>query len=954
MKQQLFTLLLFITSLANAQIIKINDYNGKTVNFCKGQFVGSGFSTSNDFNVPGFSGYDNNENNTITFCTTPGKQIRTNFFFYGIAAGDHLYVYDGSSTSSPLLADLTNRQAKFPGDNGQPAVFTSTASCLTFKFTSNGSGTSFGWDAFIGCTPESCIGNPPASDECISATEICNLGGYCGSTSGWYTRGVEAKNLDGSPANTTGFCGEIHNNSWLSFIAATTSASFDIISSNCSDPKNGIQAVIFGTSDCKNFIRISDSCKSNAIGKFTLSSTKLIPNQKYYIMIDGAYGNDCDYTILATSGVKTLNLSASTSNTLCTGQPLTLVAHATGIGPFTYDWSPTPVSGQGDSLAVFTVAAATTYTCTVTGVCGTPTAVMYTPSANITPIVSSADSSRICPGGPGTKLTATSILTSPTINFTNTLTKIISDNDPAGTNLDINVGNITGLVGNQLLKVGVNIKHGDVSELDLSLKAPDNSIINLSTGKVSGANYIDTYFSPTAASSITTGTAPFTGTYLPEDSFSKLSGSAIDGRWSLIVKDKKAFNTGLITGWSLSFKNEFNYSWAPPTGLSTTTDSVVFATPTSTTTYTISLSDKAGCVGDTTVTVFVTIPTKPLVTSPVIYCEGDSSLPLTAIGNDLLWYTSATGGTGSPTAPKPPTIKPDTIDYYVSHKTLTCEGEREKITVIINPAPELSGSNTAKICSGIQLNVPLKSSINCTWSWQATDNNNTTGETYSKATNSDVINDVIVNNTPNEQIVKYTVNLKSITTGCVSITPQEINVTVNKVKAIFTATPETGEMPLLIQFSNTSTTSTGVSNYTWDFGMGNTSSQTNPTFTYDALGKYKVCLTISDGQCVDSSCATTITVFINSLLIIPNVFTPNGDGVNDVLTILGKGISSLHGEIYNRWGQKEYEWDTPKGGWDGYSPSGKPASQGTYFVIINAVGLDGKTLLEKGSITLLR
>jgi gliding motility-associated-like protein len=1218
MKKLLLLFVLLLSAKINhAQVYKINDNNGKSLNVCKGQFTGS-----NGLNTSTF--YNNNENYTVTFCSgDPTRKIRANFFYIYLEQDyDFLYVYDGPTATGTPLASLTG-YTQFPG------VFTSTGTCLTFKFISNATVQGYGWDAFVGCTPVACGANQPASDECISATPICNLGGYCGSTSGWYTRGAEAPSIDGDTTTATPFCGTTHNNSWLSFIASTTSASFDITSSNCSDPTQGIQAVLFETSDCKTFLRKSTDCFANEKGNFTLKATALTIGKKYYIMVDGAYGNDCDYTILAKSGVQTINITASNNNTLCTGQPLVVTANATGIGPFTYKWTPKPISSNSDSSVVtYPVSLGITYSCSVTGVCGTPASVSYTPSVNVTPTITVTDSAHICTAGNGAVLTANSTVNSPTIYFTNNVTTSIPDNNTTGVTSTIAVGNIAGSVGTELQQVCFSISHGSDSELDVSLKAPDGSVIDLSSGNGgNGSNYIKTCFSASGASPVTSGIAPFTGTYLPEQPLSGLSASMINGTWGLVVKDNKLNNTGLLTNWSLTFKNGLSYSWTPATGLSPASGASVNANPGGTTIYTATVTDKAGCSASKPVKVRVTnTPAAPAVNSPVIYCVNATASPLAATGTGLLWYTTATGGTGSPTAPTPSTAVAGSFDYYVSQVTSICEGARAKITVIVNskldasfsyaspgfcqntsnpfpviasgavagifkatpaglvfvnsttgeidlkastpgtyiivneiapiggcatvtstpftltiyPEPSLSNTSTTEICSGVALNIPLTSSVPSSYSWIAADNANTTGETYTAPKQTAVINDVLVNNTSVPQVVKYTITLTSTaggcvnlkpqtidvtvnpepsltnstsvsvcsgtalnvlltsniasgyswiaadnantsgetytapkqtalindvlvnntsvaqvvtytvtltsTTGaclnikpqlimvtvnpepvltnssiaeicsgnalnialtssvasgfswiaadnantsgetytapkqtnlindvlvnntsvpqvvtytiiltsktgsCVNLKPQTIDVTVNKTVAAFTANPVKGEMPLLVQFTNSST---GANHYTWDFDNGTTSTDINTSYTYTQVGHYQACLMSDDGKCFDKTCIT-IEVEIHSSFVIPNIFTPNNDGVNDVFTIAGKGIESLHAEIFNRWGQKEYEWDTVNGGWDGYSASGGASAPGTYYFMIKIKGMDGKQYSESGSLTLLR
>jgi hypothetical protein len=76
----------------------------------------------------------------------------------------------------------------------------------------------------------------------------------------------------------------------------------------------------------------------------------------------------------------------------------------------------------------------------------------------------------------------------------------------------------------------------------------------------------------------------------------------------------------------------------------------------------------------------------PTVSTPVTYCQNVSASPLTAGGTDLLWYTLASDGTGSPDAPTPVTTAAGTISHWVS-QTVGCEGPRAKIDVIVHPSP---------------------------------------------------------------------------------------------------------------------------------------------------------------------------------------------------------------------------------------------------------------------------
>ncbi|SDE52733.1 gliding motility-associated C-terminal domain-containing protein, partial [Cellulophaga baltica] len=119
------------------------------------------------------------------------------------------------------------------------------------------------------------------------------------------------------------------------------------------------------------------------------------------------------------------------------------------------------------------------------------------------------------------------------------------------------------------------------------------------------------------------------------------------------------------------------------------------------TSYYVSQTNGNGCEGPRS-EIEVTInalPTAPGVTSPVVYCQNDTPSALTATGTNLLWYTVASGGTDSSTAPTPSTTAVGNTSYYVSQTNGNgCEGPRSEIIVTINPLPIIS-TTSAPTCS---------------------------------------------------------------------------------------------------------------------------------------------------------------------------------------------------------------------------------------------------------------
>lgn len=88
-------------------------------------------------------------------------------------------------------------------------------------------------------------------------------------------------------------------------------------------------------------------------------------------------------------------------------------------------------------------------------------------------------------------------------------------------------------------------------------------------------------------------------------------------------------------------------------------------------------------------------------------------------------------------------------------------------------------------------------------------------------------------------------------------------------------------------------------------------------------------------------------------IFVPTIFSPNGDGQNDNLCVMGDCIVKVHFMIYNRWGEKVYETSEPEVCWDG-SFNGYPSATGAYVYKLDAVMKDGKRINARGSIAVVR
>ncbi len=203
----------------------------------------------------------------------------------------------------------------------------------------------------------------------------------------------------------------------------------------------------------------------------------------------------------------------------------------------------------------------------------------------------------------------------------------------------------------------------------------------------------------------------------------------------------------------------------------------------------------------------------------------------------------------------------------------------------------------------------------------------------------------------------YTVVALNTANGCTATATQAISM--QSINASFIADTYQGLMPLPVTFTNTpvllNSNPVGTT-YTWDFGDGSglASNDTTVNHIYNTQGNFPVILTAQNGFCRDTA-MRYIKVDLISLFEVPNVFTPNGDGKNDVFTFQAINMGEIHLTIFDRWGLKMFE-GTSSGNirWDGKNKAGNTVTDGTYFYILSATGLDGVQYDKQGTINVFQ
>lgn len=185
--------------------------------------------------------------------------------------------------------------------------------------------------------------------------------------------------------------------------------------------------------------------------------------------------------------------------------------------------------------------------------------------------------------------------------------------------------------------------------------------------------------------------------------------------------------------------------------------------------------------------------------------------------------------------------------------------------------------------------------------------------------------------------------------GCTGVSTDSITINVLPTIALFDNSVDTTLIGLPVQFVDSSEAGTGtLATWLWDFGDGTTSTEQNPQHQYSDTGSYNVTLIVTNSE----GCTDTFNVVVTVIelpVFVPNVFTPNGDGFNDLLVFAA--LEQFPGSklwIYNRWGTMLYSSNDYKNDWDGDN-----ATDGVYYFILEVNHPSG-VKKHHGTVTILK
>jgi gliding motility-associated-like protein len=627
----------------------------------------------------------------------------------------------------------------------------------------------------------------------------------------------------------------------------------------------------------------------------TTANATNLPAGTYTLTVTGA--NSCTATATVTITQPTQLTSAiTTTNVSCNGgnNGSALATPSGGVGPYTYSWNSTPVQTTQTATGLL----AGTYNVVVTDANGCTTLA----SANITQptaltLVTTSSTNPTCFGGTNGSITVTS-------------------GGGTGTHLySINAGpnqvspTFSGLPAGPYIIV-VTDANGCTASTTVTLTQPTiltatPVITNVTCN--GGSNGQITLV-------VGGGTGPYTYLWSNSGVTNPLTGIPA-GTYSVTVTDANGCTlslTGLVVtqpalltvnpiatpssicvGQSANLTSNPNGGTGPYTffwtsGALTQNTSV---TPVVTTSYTVQVTDANGCTTTGSVLVTVNPPlTGGATATPPTICLGQSStLNATVNGGTGGPYTfnwSSSGGNTQST-----TVSPvNTTTYTVTISDGCSPNVTATVTVTVNPLPVVTYSTTG--LSGCEpLTVTYTNTTpntsNCVWTINGTPYNSC----------------VVTQTFPVQGT--YISNLTVTDANGCSATSGNVTAIVHPMPtAQFVANPSvTNIMDPIVSFNNLST----AGSYQWNFGDGNTSTMAFPTNTYGDTGVFNVQLIVTTQYgCTDTAYGTVYISDIFSVYV-PNTFTPNGDGKNDVFTPVVTGAEYYEFWIFDRWGELIYD-----------------------------------------------
>jgi gliding motility-associated-like protein len=389
----------------------------------------------------------------------------------------------------------------------------------------------------------------------------------------------------------------------------------------------------------------------------------------------------------------------------------------------------------------------------------------------------------------------------------------------------------------------------------------------------------------------------------------------------------------------------YTYAWTDGTNAWATQSPSV--SPVVTTTYTVVVTDANGCISaPSSVTITVNPPLQVNAMATLVVCQ-NTNVNLTAAGaggNGNLTYNWMPGNLNGASV----SIVATTSQQYTVTVSDNCGTPvaTDTVSVLINPAPVPSFTTTNATSGCEDLCVQFVNSTPNTASLTWTFGNNLGTSTSSPAT-------FCFNDAGSYDVTLFVTDV----IGCSGTTTMSNYVTVWPLpQAAFSANPQPATLlNNTVQFTDLSV---GANEWIWSFGVDDSASVLqNPSYTFGDTGVFAVQLIVTNSYGCQDSVTLPVIVQEDYALFIPNTFTPDGDGINDLFFPQGIGVDPANYQMYifDRWGNQIYVTSAWPGGWDGtVQGSSRLCQIDTYVYKITTADPNGAKKVYIGHVNLIR
>lgn len=373
---------------------------------------------------------------------------------------------------------------------------------------------------------------------------------------------------------------------------------------------------------------------------------------------------------------------------------------------------------------------------------------------------------------------------------------------------------------------------------------------------------------------------------------------------------------------SLTASGAASYQWYPATGLSATTGSSVNLIPTTGNTYTVIASNGAGC-NDTASVSITTIPAPSVTIAGITsICSGDSTSLSASGAINYQWNPST--GISSNTSSIVLYNGTSTTTYTLTGTNSNGCSDTATITVSVNNIPTALVGPDDTICYGESATIIASGGSSYSW---------TTTQTTASITVTPPLTtsySATVSNGPCYDIASATITVIPLPT----------------VTAAGSTTIIIGSSAIL--------SASGTGTFSWSPSNGlSCVSCPNPVVSPTTTTTYYVTTTDAYG-CTDIDTVTIVVDIDCNEIKVPNAFSPNGDGQNDILYVYGQNcIRVFTFSVFNRWGEKVFETSDISKGWDG-TYHGKQMDAAVFTFLLKAQTIKNEDVILEGNITLIR